>query len=100
MSLGADQRLAIPGQDVYTVNSSIILGNGVSIGVISINIVNDNLAELDEIFLVNIAGVELVNPSSTNNASVSPRLGQYLTSEVVIKANDGPHGILVFSPSR
>lgn len=73
-----------------------------SIGAIPLNIVNDNSAELDEYFVVNITNVELVNMSSAinNETFIPPRLGQNLTSEVKIEKNDGPQGILVFSPAR
>ena len=84
-------------------STSILINDGWSVGAIPLSIVNDNLAELDEYFLVNITNVELVNTSSrsiNNETFTPPRLGQYLTSEVKIEKNDGPQGILVFSPSR
>lgn len=101
--LGLDQRLASPGEDVSADNSSIIIGNGVGIGLIPINIIDDRLAELDEFFLVNITGVELIGSQSSpvnSQTFLPPRLGRYLTSEVMIEANDGTRGILVFSPSK
>ena len=100
-SLSSDERLAAAGTDVLVNSSSILVNNGVSVGAISLSIVDDNLAELDEYFVVNITNVELVSKSSiTNETSTPPRLGRYLTSEVKIKKNDGPFGILVFSPAK
>lgn len=102
-SLSSDERLATLGTDVAVNTSSILIKNGVSIGAIPLSIVNDSLAELDEYFIVNITGVELVRSDSqpvNNETFTPPRLGQFLTSEVKIEKNDGPQGILIFSPAR
>ena len=101
-SLDSQHKLAVAGEDAYATNNSVIIENGFSVGVIPINIVDDNIAELREGFIVNITAVEMVNLSiSTNNVTFRPpRLGRYISSDVTIEANDGPHGTLVFSPSR
>ena len=102
-SLSSDERLAVVGTDVLVNSTSILVKNGASVGAIPLSIANDNLAELDEYFVVNITNVELVNKSSltiSNETFTPPRLGRYLTSEVKIEKNDGPQGILVFSPAR
>ena len=99
--LSSDERLAAVGTDVVVNSSSILISNGVNVGAIPLNIVSDGLAELDEYFVVNITNVELVTESSISNKTFTPpRLGRYLTSEVKIEKNDGPFGILVFSPPR
>lgn len=102
-SLSSNERLATLDTDVVVKRTSIRIKNGVSLGTIPLSIVDDDLAELDEYFVVNITDVELMNLSSfarSNETFTPPRLGQYLTSEVKIEKNDGPHGILVFSPVR
>jgi hypothetical protein len=100
-SLFSDERLAAVGTDVIPTSFSILVNDGVSVGAIPLRIFNDSLAELDEYFVVNITNVELVNKSLINSYTFTPpRLGRYSTSEVKIEKNDGPYGILVFSPPR
>ena len=102
-TLSPDEMLAELSTDVAVNTSSTLINNGASVGEIPLDIINDNLAELDEYFVVNITRVELVNSSSSliyNETLTPPRLGRYLTSEVKIEKNDGPQGILVFDPAR
>lgn len=102
-SLSSNEMFASPGEDVLFNTTSILIENGVSIGRIPIFINDDGSAELDEFFMVNLTNVELFNDTtqkSINETFMPPRLGRYLTSQVKIQANDGPQGILVFSPSR
>ena len=100
--MSSDERLAVVNTDVVVNKTSILIENGMSVGAIPLSIVNDNLPELDEYFVVNITNVELVDMSSARNNETftPPRLGRHLTSEVKIEKNDGPQGILVFSPAR
>ena len=97
-ALAANQQLAEPGRDFVAENGTIEIPDGQSAGVISITILDEDLAELDEVFMANITAVELV--SSASLSKVPPRLGQYLTSRILIRANDNPRGALVFAHNR
>ena len=97
-SLAADQRLASPGSDFIGGNQSIVIPDGEGAGQIPVWILNDALPELEEVFLVNITGVELVNASGAGNTL--PRLGSALVTQVKISANDGTRGVLQFDQAK
>lgn len=105
---------------------TVALFDGESSGVISVQLMEDEVPEVDEVFLVNLTRVELVEPRTS---TFMPKLGQsrehslkfyiifdyfidkiithlriFLSAtsgtiaEVVINANDGTQGEVHFSP--
>ncbi|KAK7486836.1 hypothetical protein BaRGS_00021983 [Batillaria attramentaria] len=92
-ALTADLSLAVPGQDFVAVSSGTIeLADGATSGTIPVTIINDLIAEIDELFLVQLMSVTLVG--SVDDMS-PPRLASNGTiAEVTIGANDGAQGVI------
>ncbi|XP_072038274.1 adhesion G-protein coupled receptor V1-like [Amphiura filiformis] len=89
-----DTDQAIEGQDFVAGSSFLEFADGVSVQTIPITIQEDEIPELNEVFLVNLTSVELVDPPNSNTP---PRLGTVRTiSEVTIGANDGTQGVVKF----
>ena len=78
-----------------TVNSSVIIPDGVDTATIHINVIDENIPEQDEALIVNITKVELMNGT---NSSSPPKIGTSRTLSIIIPANDGTQGELVFAP--
>lgn len=60
----------------------------------------DTIAELSEVFLVNLTSVELVeedDDSASGNFVIPPSIAEPRSAEVTIPANDGTNGILHFA---
>ena len=98
-ALGPNQELASPGKDFIVGIRSIVIEHGISVGHIPVWIVDDNGPELDEVFLLNITGVELVNSSQFND-TIPPLLGSHHVSEITLLSNDNPYGIFKFPVER
>lgn len=96
--IAEDEKLAHPGTDFIATIGSIVIPDGLSAGLIRVQVLDENLAELDEIFMVNITSVELV--TAVSSSKLLPRLGQHISSRILIRANDNPRGALIFSHSR
>ncbi|XP_041376199.1 adhesion G-protein coupled receptor V1-like [Gigantopelta aegis] len=90
---------ALPGSDFIVNNGHIDLVGGQSSGAISVDIVNDDLPEIDEVFLVKLTQVELIG---LGDKDLPPRLASSgVIAEIIIGANDGAKGVFVFrSDSR
>ncbi|XP_064499040.1 adhesion G-protein coupled receptor V1 isoform X4 [Pseudopipra pipra] len=84
--------LAEPGADYVAVSDSLILEEGETSAVISVTILEDDVPEVQEFFLVNLTSVELIVNHSTSSL---PRLDvEGLTSQIIIDANDGVSGVV------
>ncbi|XP_058132092.1 adhesion G-protein coupled receptor V1 [Dasypus novemcinctus] len=90
--------LAEPGVDFVPVVGFLILGEGETSAAINITILEDDIPELEEYFLVNLTYVELIMAPLT---SFPPRLdAEGLTAQIVIDANDGARGVIEWQHSR
>ncbi|NWX37327.1 GPR98 protein, partial [Notiomystis cincta] len=84
--------LAEPGADYVAVSDSVILEEGETSAAINITIVEDDVPEVQEFFLVNLTSVELIMNHSTSSP---PRLDvEGLASQIIIDANDGVSGVV------
>ncbi|KAM8777301.1 adhesion G-protein coupled receptor V1 [Rhynchonycteris naso] len=90
--------LAEPDVDFVSVVGFLILEEGVTAIAINITILEDDVPELEEYFLVNLTYVELIMAPLT---SFPPRLdSEGLTAQIIIDANDGARGIIEWQYSR
>ena len=98
-ALQSDQSLATAGEDFIEGRRSIIIGDNVGVGSIPVLVIDDDVPELDQVFIVKIIGVELVNAAQYNN-TVPPLLGSHLVSQITLLANDDPYGVFKFPQAR
>ena len=98
-ALQSDQSLATAGEDFIEGRRSIIIGDNVDVGSIPVLVMDDDVPELDQVFIVKIIGVELVNAAQYNN-TVPPLLGSHLVSQITLSANDDPYGVFKFPQAR
>ncbi|PNI73009.1 ADGRV1 isoform 11 [Pan troglodytes] len=90
--------LAEPEVDFVPIIGFLILEEGETAAAINITILEDDIPELEEYFLVNLTYVELTMAAST---SFPPRLdSEGLTAQVIIDANDGARGVIEWQQSR
>ncbi|XP_019589799.2 adhesion G-protein coupled receptor V1 [Rhinolophus sinicus] len=90
--------LAEPGVDFVPIVGFLILEEGETATAINITILEDDIPELEEYFLVNLTYVELIMAPLT---SFPPRLdSEGLTAQIIIDANDGARGIIEWQYSR
>uniref|UniRef100_A0A8C0C9F3 Adhesion G-protein coupled receptor V1 n=1 Tax=Balaenoptera musculus TaxID=9771 RepID=A0A8C0C9F3_BALMU len=90
--------LAEPNVDFVPVIGFLILEEGTTAAAINITILEDDVPELEEYFLVNLTYVELIMAPLT---SFPPRLdSEGLTAQIIIDANDGARGIIEWQLSR
>ncbi|XP_045141134.1 adhesion G-protein coupled receptor V1 [Echinops telfairi] len=90
--------IAEPDVDFVPVVGFLILEEGETSAAINITILEDDVPELEEYFLVNLTYVELAMAPFT---SFPPRLDtEGLTSQIVIDANDGARGIVEWQHGR
>ncbi|OXB60111.1 hypothetical protein ASZ78_001978 [Callipepla squamata] len=84
--------LAEPGDDYIPASGSLILEEGETSAAINITILEDDIPEVQEFFLVNLTSVELI----MNQTILSPpRLDvEGLASQIIIDANDGVRGVI------
>ncbi|XP_060617754.2 adhesion G-protein coupled receptor V1 isoform X2 [Anolis sagrei] len=84
--------LAEPGVDYIPLSRSLLIGEGETSAVINVTILEDNVPEIQEFFLVNLTSVELIMHPST---SFPPRLDvNGLAAQIIIDANDGARGVI------
>ncbi|KAM9393782.1 adhesion G-protein coupled receptor V1 [Pholidichthys leucotaenia] len=82
--------LAEPEQDFISGTGSVILQDGQTSVAIPVTILEDDIPELQEFFLVNITSAVLITTLAT-----APQLDtQGLVAEVIISANDGIRGVI------
>lgn len=94
-TLSADLSLASPGLDFISRSSFVNMSDGITSISISVIIINDDLPEVEEVFLVRLVSVTLVG-SALN--TFPPRLSSNGTvAEIKIGANDGAQGVIVFA---
>ncbi|KAI5088303.1 G-protein coupled receptor 98 isoform X2, partial [Silurus meridionalis] len=85
-----DGALAEPGQDFQHVSSFVVMQDGQTSVSIPITIIDDDIPELKEFFLLNITSAVLITSVPT-----APSLDtQGLVAEISINANDGIQGII------
>ena len=83
------------GQDFNsTASSTLIIPDGKDSATIRVNIINDDIAEQDEAFYVNITDVKLVGGK---NVTTPPKIGSLNYMQIQIEANDGTQGELAFA---
>ncbi|XP_070760191.1 adhesion G-protein coupled receptor V1 [Enoplosus armatus] len=82
--------LADPGQDFISGTGSVILQDGQTSVAIPVTILEDDIPELQEFFLVNITSAVII----TTLAAVPQLDIQGLVAEVSIAANDGIRGVI------
>ncbi|GAB5567024.1 adhesion G-protein coupled receptor V1 isoform X4 [Prionailurus iriomotensis] len=90
--------LAEPDVDFVSVVGFLILEEGETAAAINITILEDDIPELEEYFLVNLTYVDLIMAPLT---SFPPRLdSEGLTAQIIIDANDGAQGVIEWQHSR
>ncbi|XP_069348971.1 adhesion G-protein coupled receptor V1 [Eulemur rufifrons] len=90
--------LAEPEVDFVPVIGFLILEEGETAAAINITILEDDIPELEEYFLVNLTYVELIMAPFT---SFPPRLdSEGLTAQIIIDANDGARGVIEWQHNR
>ncbi|XP_040304705.1 adhesion G-protein coupled receptor V1 isoform X5 [Herpailurus yagouaroundi] len=101
--------LAEPDVDFVSVVGFLILEEGETAAAINITILEDDIPELEEYFLVNLTYVDLIMAPLT---SFPPRLekihfihyrlkdSEGLTAQIIIDANDGARGVIEWQHSR
>uniref|UniRef100_A0A3B5LER5 Adhesion G-protein coupled receptor V1 n=1 Tax=Xiphophorus couchianus TaxID=32473 RepID=A0A3B5LER5_9TELE len=82
--------LAVPGQDFVSGTGSVVLQEGQTSVPILVTILEDDIPELQEFFLVNITSAVLI----TTLATVPQLDTSGLVAEVTIVANDGIRGVI------
>ncbi|NWW69684.1 GPR98 protein, partial [Climacteris rufus] len=84
--------LAEPGADYVSISDSVILEEGETSAAINVTILEDDVPEVQEFFLVNLTSVELIMNHSTSSP---PRLDvEGLASQIIIDSNDGVSGVV------
>ncbi|XP_044889500.1 adhesion G-protein coupled receptor V1 isoform X1 [Felis catus] len=101
--------LAEPDVDFVSVVGFLILEEGETAAAINITILEDDIPELEEYFLVNLTYIDLIMAPLT---SFPPRLekihfihyrlkdSEGLTAQIIIDANDGARGVIEWQHSR
>ncbi|XP_073933195.1 adhesion G-protein coupled receptor V1 isoform X3 [Castor canadensis] len=93
-----EENLAEPEVDFVPVLGFMVLEEGETAKAINITILEDDIPELEEYFLVNLTYVELIMVPST---SFPPRLDpEGLTAQIIIDASDGARGVIEWQHSR
>ncbi|XP_038076858.1 adhesion G-protein coupled receptor V1-like isoform X2 [Patiria miniata] len=86
--------LAQDGLDFIGGPNYLDFEEGQSVGEITVPINEDDIPELNEVFLVNLTAVQILDPAT----DTPPRLDSSGTlSQVTIEANDGTQGVVLFS---
>ncbi|NXM57764.1 GPR98 protein, partial [Illadopsis cleaveri] len=92
LSNQTEETLAEPGSDYVAVSDSVILEEGETSAAINVTILEDDVPEVQEFFVVNLTSVELIMNHSTSSP---PRLdAEGLASQIIIDANDGVSGVV------
>ena len=96
--VGPEQRSLASVSDITTDIQSISIGNGVTSIILPLVVIDDNIPEFGEVFILRLIRVELLDPPPYEAAAImSPVLGYNTIAEIYIPQNDGPQGILQFS---
>ncbi|KAH0505721.1 G-protein coupled receptor 98 [Microtus ochrogaster] len=89
---------AEPEADFVPVMGFLVLEEGETTAAINVTVLEDDIPELKEYFLVNLTHVDLIMAPLT---SFPPRLdSEGLTAQIVIDANDGAQGVIEWQRSR
>uniref|UniRef100_A0A8C8RXK2 Adhesion G-protein coupled receptor V1 n=1 Tax=Pelusios castaneus TaxID=367368 RepID=A0A8C8RXK2_9SAUR len=93
-----ERTLAEPGVDYIPLSGWLLLGEGETSAAINITVLEDDIPEVQEFFLVNLTSVELIiNPLM----SFPPRLdAEGLAAQIIIDANDGVRGVIEWQKSN
>ncbi|NXF10740.1 GPR98 protein, partial [Smithornis capensis] len=92
LSNQTEGNLAEPGVDYVSVSDSLIMEEGETSAAINVTILEDDVPEVQEFFLVNLTSVELIMNHSTSSL---PKLDvEGLSSQIIIDANDGVSGVV------
>ena len=84
-TLTSDLQLAAATLDFKAVsNGSVVFGDGQSSGIIMVEIVDDNIPEVDEVFIVQLRRVELIQPQTS---TFQPKLGQSISQRTNVYLN-------------
>ncbi|XP_061478182.1 adhesion G-protein coupled receptor V1 isoform X3 [Rhineura floridana] len=84
--------LAEPGVDYIPISGSLLLGEGETSAAINVTILEDDVPEMQEFFLLSLMSVELIIYPLT---SFPPRLdADGLAAQIIIDANDGARGVI------
>ncbi|XP_060082724.1 adhesion G-protein coupled receptor V1-like [Ylistrum balloti] len=87
---------ATVNEDFVPIKGYVDIADGISDAAIKVEIKDDDLPEVDEVFIVSLTGVTLVD---TDNIAIPPKLaGLGTVAQVIIDANDGTKGVIKFSP--
>ncbi|XP_063151499.1 adhesion G-protein coupled receptor V1 [Candoia aspera] len=90
--------LAEPGVDYVPISGSVLLKEGETAAIINITILEDDVPEMQEYFLINLTSVELLMYPLT---SFPPRLDMDgLTAQIIIDANDGARGVISWQNAK
>nr|XP_031304026.1 adhesion G-protein coupled receptor V1 [Camelus dromedarius] len=96
--------LAEPGVDFVPVVGFLILEEGETAAAINITILEDEIPELEEYFLVNLTYVELIMaPLTSFPQTICFHISsdsEGLTAQIIIDANDGARGMIQWQHSR
>ncbi|XP_051498511.1 adhesion G-protein coupled receptor V1 [Apus apus] len=93
-----EETLAEPGADYVAVSGSLILEEGETSAAINVTILEDDVPEVQEFFLVNLTSVELI---MNHSAASPPRLDvEGLASQIIIDANDGISGVIEWENTK
>lgn len=89
--------LATANEDFGAMNNGqITIPDGAASGTIVVDIRNDDTPEIDEVFIVSLTSVVLIG---SDVVPFPPQLASNVTSEVIISANDGTKGLIMFGES-
>ncbi|XP_035665839.1 adhesion G-protein coupled receptor V1-like [Branchiostoma floridae] len=92
--LNSEVALATPMEDFTAEMGYVDMTDGMTSTTIGIDILEDDIPELVEVFLVNITEVQLIHP---NTSTYPPQLDAGSTlATVSIDANDGTKGVMIF----
>ncbi|XP_067885769.1 adhesion G-protein coupled receptor V1 [Heterodontus francisci] len=87
-----EESLAEPGLDFLSVSGFVIMEEGETTTAINVTILEDEIPELQEFFLVNLTSVELILHDLTRFPPRLDAAGQ--VSQIIVDANDGVKGII------
>ncbi|KAI6651565.1 hypothetical protein LOD99_5173 [Oopsacas minuta] len=95
--VGPEQRSLSSQSDITAGVQSLIIPDGVTSLILPLTVVDDNVPEFAEVFILKLVSVELTDPPNTDPAALKPpTLGEKNLAEIYIPQNDGPQGILQF----
>ena len=97
-TVGPGQRALASESDITAGIQSLLIPEGVTSLLLPVAVVDDNVPEFGEVFVVRLVSVELLDPPPYDPAALKPpTLGDNTAAEIYIPQNDGPQGILQFS---